>query len=149
MEDRLYIKIQRLIHENDKTGLSDYNTQFYFGSKEDVDRFDKIIEQLYGMKDIKTSDEHFTIKIKSSNYSIEMKSPLKYDRQIVKIEKLISGTVVEGLKFVEIDREKIKKQLIDLVNQAKIEEVFPSEIEQKHPHVIQGGFNPPNKPQRK
>lgn len=147
MEDRLYIVMQRLIDENDQSGLSDYVIQFPFGNIENVKKFNEIAKELFSLKDIEKTDRKFTIDISSDDYRIKMSSPTKYDTQTIQIEDIKNGKDNAKLKIVELNQEEIRNFFKKLVKAAKKEEICPQEkpdARLKHPHLLQGGINPPN-----
>lgn len=148
MEDKLYIIMQRLIDENDQSGLSDYVIQFPFGNIDNVEKFNKIAKELFSLKEIKKMDRKFTIDISSSDYRIKMSSPTKYATQTIQIEDIKDGKDNAKIKIVELNKEEIRNYFKKLIKAAKIEEIYPQEEKQdvriKHPHLLQGGINPPN-----
>ena len=149
MEDRLYIIMHRLIDENDESGLSDYVIQFPFGNIENVRKFNEIAKELFNLKEIEKTDRKFTIDISSSDYRIKMASPLKYETQTIQIEDIKNGKDNVLIKIVELNKEEVRNFFKKLVKEAKTEEIFPKEDKQqdvrtKHPHLLQGGINPPN-----
>lgn len=147
MEDRLYIVMQRLIDENDQSGLSDYVIQFPFGNIENVKKFNEIAKELFSLKEIEKTDRKFTIDISSDDYRIKMSSPTKYDTQTIQIEDIKNGKDNVKLKIVELNQEEIRNFFKKLVKAAKKEEICPQEepdVRLKHPHLLQGGINPPN-----
>ena len=147
MEDKLYIVMQRLIDENDQSGLSDYVIQFPFGNIENVKKFNEIAKELFSLKEIEKTDRKFTIDISSDDYRIKMSSPTKYDTQTIQIEDIKNGKDNVKLKIVELNQEEIRNFFKKLVKAAKKEEICPQEkpdARLKHPHLLQGGINPPN-----
>ena len=147
MEDKLYIVMQRLIDENDQSGLSDYVIQFPFGNIENVKKFNEIAKELFSLKEIEKTDRKFTIDISSDDYRIKMSSPTKYDTQTIQIEDIKNGKDNVKLKIVELNQEEIRNFFKKLVKAAKKEEIYPQEepdVRLKHPHILQGGINPPN-----
>ena len=147
MEDKLYIVMQRLIDENDQSGLSDYVIQFPFGNIENVKKFNEIAKELFSLKEIEKTDRKFTIDISSDDYRIKMSSPTKYDTQTIQIEDIKNGKDNAKLKIVELNQEEIRNFFKKLVKAAKKEEICPQEeqdVRTKHPHLLQGGINPPN-----
>lgn len=125
MEDKLYIVMQRLIDENDESGLSDYVIQFPFGNIENVKKFNEIAKELFSLKEIEKTDRKFTIDISSSDYRIKMSSPTKYDTQTIQIEDIKNGKDNVKLKIVELNKEEIRNFFKKLVKEAKKEEIYP------------------------
>lgn len=125
MEDKLYIVMQRLIDENDESGLSDYVIQFPFGNIENVKKFNEIAKELFSLKEIEKTDRKFTIDISSSDYRIKMSSPTKYDTQTIQIEDIKNGKDNAKLKIVELNKEEIRNFFKKLVKEAKKEEIYP------------------------
>ncbi|MEJ8751801.1 hypothetical protein WKS98_04075 [Lagierella sp. ICN-221743] len=125
MEDKLYIVMQRLIDENDESGLSDYAIQFPFGNIENVKKFNEIAKELFSLKEIEKTDRKFTIDISSSDYRIKMSSPTKYDTQTIQIEDIKNGKDNAKLKIVELNKEEIRNFFKKLVKEAKKEEIYP------------------------
>lgn len=148
MEDKLYIVMQKLIDENDQSGLSDYVIQFPFGNIEDVEKFNQIVKEIFSLKEIEKTDRKFTIDISSDDYRVKMSSPTKYDTQPIQIEDIQDGKDNAKIKIVELNKEETRNFFKKLVKAAKIEEIYPQEekqdVRKKHPHLLQGGINPPN-----
>ena len=149
MEDKLYIIMHRLIDENDDSGLSDYKIEFPFGNAENVKKFNEIAKELFHLDGIEKTDKRFTIQINSQDYIVKTTSPYKYDLQTVQIEYIKDRDEKVNYKIVELDKEEIRSFFKKLVKAAKIEEIYPnkeetSNVKHKHPHLLQGGINPPN-----
>lgn len=149
MEDKLYIIMHRLIDENDESGLSDYKIEFPFGNAENVKKFNEIAKELFQLDGIEKTDKKFTIQINSQDYIVKTTSPYKYDLQTIQIEYIKDGDENVNYKIVELDKEEIRSFFKKLVKAAKIEEIYPNKeetpnVKDKHPHLLQGGINPPN-----
>ena len=125
MEDKLYIVMQRLIDENDQSGLSDYVIKFPFGNIKNVKKFNEIAKELFSLKEIEKKDRKFTIDISSDDYRIKMSSPTKYDTQTIQIEDIKNGKDNAKLKIVELNKEEIRNFFKKLVKEAKKEEIYP------------------------
>ncbi len=149
MEDKLYIVLERLIDENDKSGISDYVTQFHFGTKRDVKNFNEILKESLKLKESEEIPERFTIEISSTEYSAKMRLPRLGKAQVIKVEQIQGFENPGAVKYVEIENKIILEKLIELIDRAKAEEIYPQEqdhrdVSKKHPHVLEGGINPPN-----
>lgn len=149
MEDKLYIIMHRLIDENDDSGLSDYKIEFPFGNAENVKKFNEIAKELFQLDGIEKTDKKFTIQINSQDYIVKTTSPYKYDLQTIQIEYIKDGDENRNYKLLELDKEEIRSFFKKLVKAAKTEEIYPNKeetpnVKHKHPHLLQGGINPPN-----
>ncbi|WP_300409529.1 hypothetical protein [Lagierella sp.] len=148
MEDKLYIILEKVIDKNDKSGISDYVTQFHFGTREDVKKFNQMIKSSLSLEESDNIPERFTIEISSAEYSVKMRLPKLGEKQVIKVEQFQGFENPGAVKFVEIDNQTILEKFIQLIDKAKSEEIYPQEeqkeVSKKHPHLLEGGVNPPN-----